>query len=72
MPDQDWDKLRRDADQGMNGLGSLVEAIRRMDEASGRLSRQMLNLTYATVILTLVQAVAACVGIWLALRPAGH
>jgi hypothetical protein len=68
MPEHDWGKLKESADNGLHGLGSLVEAIRRMDEASGRLSRRMLVLTYVMTALTLVQAIAACISVWLAFR----
>ena len=75
MAETNWEKLRHDADYGLNGLGSLVEAIRRMDTSSGELASANLRLSQKMVVLSWIMAVSAvaqvalaAVGIWLALK----
>ena len=41
-PDHDYDTLARNAEFGYDGFGTLVQAIARMNDVSGKLSRQML------------------------------
>jgi hypothetical protein len=65
------DELIREAQIGLSGQGAVVEMMRRLrdsllrqQQATDRLSKWMLWLTIATVMLAIVEAIAAVLQIY--------
>ena len=57
LEEKSWQSLADDAQRGLSGQGSLVEAMRRLDKSTVNLSKVNIGLSCVLVLLAIVQIV---------------